>query len=409
MGADERTPLSDEPSAEASANVLRSITSYRLLRRIGDGAMSSVYLAYDIAALRTVAVKLLADHLAGDKLFVNRFYREARLSVAMRHPHIVRGYEFGYDEASDKHFLVLEYVDGPDAMAHLQANGPLSIAAAVKIGISIGQALQAMHSNDLVHRDVKPENILLGPDGSAKLADLGLAKRRVGDMELTTIHQGVGTPHYMPYEQSANAEFVDGRSDLFALGATIYHLLTGRLPFPGDTQEEIVRQKALGSYLPAREFRRDLPPVLDVILSRALARDPNARFANLFEWVAALKATRLGDSLKEPSACRDGFGRAPEVASVARTRADLELAKPVPHSECAPPCDAPPVDATFVPRSNDSGARSYFGWPVIVTAVVAAVLCFAGLRGAIWTEQPTHLQDADCAKTPDAVPLPETQ
>ena len=202
----------------------QAVAGYRLLRQIGEGGMSAVFQSYDVAAGRPVAVKLLSDHLAAQPEFVGRFYREARLSRVLEHPHIVRGFTSGFDPFANKHYLVLEYIDGPTALARL---GRLSVGAVVRIGIDAARAPEFLHDRGYVHRDVKPDNILLDPDGGAKLADLGLAKRLTDDSHLTAVHQGVGTTYYMPYEQAVNANLVDGRSDLFALGATLYHLLAG--------------------------------------------------------------------------------------------------------------------------------------------------------------------------------------
>jgi serine/threonine-protein kinase len=159
----------------------------------------------------------------------------------------------------------------------------------------VAQALRFLHARSLIHRDVKPDNILLDPTGSAKLGDLGLAKRQTTDGALTTSQQGVGTPHYMPYEQSVNGALVDGRSDLFALGATLYHLLTGQVPFRGATPDELVSEKARGVFRPARELRPDVPSALDAILARSLAHDPRQRFQTAGDLVAALAATGLAD------------------------------------------------------------------------------------------------------------------
>src|SRR5262249_5539932 len=152
-----------------------------------------------------VAVKLLADHLAHSREYVNRFYREARLSRLLSHPNIVRGLAAGFDPAVGKHYLVLEYVDGPTAHTALAAHGPFAVGVAVRIGIHTGRALASPPARQYVHRDVKPDNVLLHPDGAAKLADLGLAKRLNDDAQLTAVAQGVGTSYYMAYEQALNA------------------------------------------------------------------------------------------------------------------------------------------------------------------------------------------------------------
>lgn len=284
--------------------------------------MSSVYLGYDPQGLRPVAIKILADHLATQKSFVNRFYREARMSRVLAHVNIVRGLGHGFDPDAKRHFLVLEYVDGPNALTLLKSRGPLPTGMVVRIGIEIGQALRYLHARDFVHRDVKPENVLLSPNGTAKLADLGLAKRLGSDGELTTTNQGVGTPHYMPYEQAVNGDLVDGRSDLFALGATLYHLLTGHVPFGGETQEDIVREKEHDCYRPMREIRPQVPPVLDTLLARMLIRDPRERFQSAAEWVIALRATKLAADDAVVTWDRDAE-TAVELCPNSKTRTDL--------------------------------------------------------------------------------------
>jgi eukaryotic-like serine/threonine-protein kinase len=289
--ADDLRPVAPDDPADAGGP--QAVGGYRLLRRVGEGGMSTVYLSYDVAARRPVAVKLLADHLAGRPEFVSRFYREARLSQFLQHPNLVQGIAAGFDPSPRAHYLVLEFVDGPSADAALGRLGRLPVGAGVRIGIDIARALGFLHARNLVHRDVKPDNILFHPDGSAKLADLGLAKRLNDDSGLTSVNQGVGTSYYMPYEQALNGSLVDARSDVFALGATLYHLLTGQVPFPGATHEEIVRGKETGRFVPVRAANPDVPEAVATILERALHRDPRSRYATADELAAALEATGL--------------------------------------------------------------------------------------------------------------------
>jgi serine/threonine-protein kinase len=368
--------------------------------------MSRVFLGYDPTCLRQVAVKLLADHLAGNKQFVNRFYREARMSRVLSHPNLVRGLAHGYDQVVGRHFLILEYVDGPNALALLTKLGQLPVGGVVRVGVEIGKALAHLHAQGYVHRDVKPDNILLCPDGSAKLADLGLAKRLTGDLELTTTNQGVGTPHYMPYEQAVNGDLVDGRSDVFALGATLYHLLTGRVPFDGETHEEIVREKAQDAYQPAREHRPDVPPELDRILARTLACDPRARFQSAAEFVAALSATGLAADgpmwTPTPESDSGAAGLPPDGLPPARTRADLP--RPAVGDSLVP---APPV--TPAPRDPRPG------WPLLAVAFLAGLVGMAavfsvGLR--VRPADPTShaaTQAGDTAKAPGSHVPDESQ
>lgn len=290
--------MADSPLNPATDAPADFVGGFRLLRLIGQGGMSEVYLGYDETTLAPIAVKLLADHLADSKQFVNRFYREARMSRLLSHPNLVHGTDAGYDSDSRKHYLAMEYIDGPSAHELLTTTGPLPPGIVVSIGIDVSKALAFMHSRNYVHRDVKPDNILLHPDGIAKLSDLGLAKRIAsGDENLTHSDQSVGTPQYMPQEQAANAALVDGRSDLFALGATLYHLLTGQVPFRGVTHEEIAREKAQDVYRPVRDFAATIPPALDRILQRALALDIRLRYQSAAEFAADLEATEIGSPM----------------------------------------------------------------------------------------------------------------
>ena len=272
---------------------LRSLGEFRLLRLLGSGGMSAVYLAYHPPSRRTVAVKVLADHLASDHSCVRRFAQEAQLSRVLEHPNLVRGYGYGRDPLTHREFLVMEFIDGPTAEEALARRGRLSVSEAVGITIDIARGLEYLHQERWVHRDIKPGNILLVPNGTAKLADLGVAKSLRGAVGLTSCDQGIGTPYYMPWEQTINAGLVDARSDLFALGATLYHLVTGRVPFPGDSDQHIGRLKELDLYRPACDLDPDLPPEFDDILAKLIARDPRRRFGSATELIDVLYASGL--------------------------------------------------------------------------------------------------------------------
>jgi serine/threonine-protein kinase len=278
-----RTPL-DPSGLRAKAN---AVGGYPLLRLLGVGGMSRVYLGYDQKTARPVAVKVLADHLSGDQQFVNRFYREAVLARSLFHPALVRGFDHGFDPAAAAHYLALEFVDGPTARAVGERAGRLPPGVAVRVTVDVAMALEYMHARGYVHRDVKPENVLLQPTPPAKLGDLGLAKRTAGDAALTAANQGVGTPHYMSYEQSLNAALVDGRSDVYSLGATLYHLLTGKVPFPHSEAQPASR---LAAAVPASRVCADVPVALDLVLERMLAGDPRRRYQSAAEVIAALSA-----------------------------------------------------------------------------------------------------------------------
>ncbi len=228
---DNRTTLEPgSPAPRPAADPLReprSVGEYRILRRLGEGGMGAVYLGFQEGQNRQVAIKVLADQLASSDAYVKRFYREAKSGEILNHPNIVRGLAVGQDAASRKHYLVLEYVDGPSALALLEKHGRLPVGDAVHVALDVARALEHAHSRNVVHRDIKPDNILITRSGVAKLSDLGLAKRTDEASHLTGTRQGFGTPWYMPYEQAINAKHADARSDIYALGATLYHLVTG--------------------------------------------------------------------------------------------------------------------------------------------------------------------------------------
>ncbi len=280
-------------NGQATEAELTRLGSYHILRRLGEGAMSTVYLAYHEGQDVQVAIKVLAEHLVTNQDYVDRFYREAKSTAALNHPNIVRGFTAGQDRATGKHYLVLEYVDGPSVQALLEEHGRLEIGDAIHITLDVARALEHAHSRNFVHRDIKPNNILLTRSGLAKLADLGLSKRLDEASHLTAMRQGFGTPHYMPYEQALNARHADGRSDIYALGATLYHLVTGELPFPGNSPLEIVDRKREGDFLPASAHNPTIPPVLDRILNRMMARYARDRYQLASDLIIDLERSEL--------------------------------------------------------------------------------------------------------------------
>lgn len=355
-------PGSGPTSPGAPGDELREVAGLRLLRRVGEGGMSCVYLGYDVAGGNSVALKLLADHLAHSREFVSRFYREARLSRLLTHANLVQGMAAGFDPVAGKHYLVLEFIDGPTAHTVLSRAGRFAPGEAVQIGIHIARALAFLHARQYVHRDVKPDNILLHPEGVAKLADLGLAKRLNDDQQITATHNGVGTSYYMAYEQALNADLVDGRSDIFALGATLYHLLTGQVPFPGPTHEEVVRGKELDQFRPLRELNPGVPAGLARIIEATLARDPRARIQSADELAAALESTNLASRI--PPYSQTGTTADGRQEPEAPTRADLPVrATGNPDTPIDPPQpghsqEPPPSSATAPPRRGGI-------WPVL--------------------------------------------
>ena len=312
----------------------RSLGEYRLLRRLGEGGMGAVYLGWKEGEETQVAVKVLNDQLASSQSYIDRFYREAKSGKLLNHPNIVRTLNYGLDEKTNKHYLILEYVDGPSAHALIDHHGRLPVGDAVHIALDVARALEHAHLRNIIHRDIKPDNILITRSGVAKLADLGLAKRTDETSHLTSTRQGFGTTAYMPYEQAVNARSADNRGDIYALGATLYHLVTGVTPFQGDSHLDVVEKKKEGEFLPASSLIPEAPAALDAILARMMAFQPRDRYQTASELIVDLERSRLSAALPtfaDPElASKDPWVQACMASSAEPTRLDPERPKPKP-------------------------------------------------------------------------------
>jgi serine/threonine-protein kinase len=332
---------------------LRNLGEYRILRRLGEGGMGAVYLAYEGTQDRQVALKVLNESLAANQDYVDRFYREAKAGALLNHPNIVRTLNVGQDRATRKHYLVLEYVDGPSVQLLLQQHGKLSVGDAVHIAQDVARALEHAHSRNIVHRDIKPDNILATRSGVAKLGDLGLAKRTDDPSHLTGARQGFGTTAYMPYEQAINAKHADSRSDIYALGATLYHLVTGQVPFPGENHLEVMEKKNQGYFRPASALEPGVPPSLDLLLGKMLARQPRDRYQTASELIIDLERSRLGvpvPSFADPELARKDPWLQSWMSTAEPTRLDPE----VPASRRTPP-EHPAAQEWLVRYRNRAG------------------------------------------------------
>lgn len=265
---------------------------YALGRVLGAGGMARVYEARDQVLERTVAVKLLRDDIADDAVARERFLREARRAGSIAHPNAVTVFDAGVDGTTP--WLVMELVDGDTLAARLRAEGPMAPAESVRVADQLLGALGAAHAKDFVHRDVKPTNVLFTRDGTAKLADFGIAKGLAEAASgLTATGQMIGTPRYLAPEQVAG-EPTTARTDLYALGVLLYELLAGVPPFTGDTPVAVAVAHQQAPVPPLASYRADLPPALVAAVERALAKAPADRFADAAEMRAALRAAVPG-------------------------------------------------------------------------------------------------------------------
>ncbi len=289
------------PSKTSAATGVRTIGDFELTRKLGQGGMGEVWLAKQISLDRVAAIKLLAKHLAEKEDFVKRFYREAKAMAKADHPQAVRVYAVaeGVDSADgvSKHFVAMEFVDGKSVQDWIEKLGTMSVADALFITLRCAEALDHAHKLQMIHRDIKPDNIMVTSKGAVKVADFGLAKA-LDDEEfsMTQSGTGLGTPYYMAPEQARNAKHVDGRSDIYALGATLYHLLTGKLPFTGESLIELIKAKEAGRFEPARRTNKEVPEKLDLILDKMMAKDPDSRCKDCGEVIRMLSSLGLAGS-----------------------------------------------------------------------------------------------------------------
>ncbi|HEU5200264.1 MAG TPA: protein kinase, partial [Ktedonobacterales bacterium] len=260
--------------------------AYELIERIGGGGMADVYRAKQTTAFdREVAVKVIRSGFSEDQMFRERFLREAQAIAKLSHPNILPLIEFGQE--GDTLYLVMPYAPGGTLRDLItRVNGPLSLNDTVEIFTQLCDAVQYAHEQGIVHRDIKPQNVLIQRGKHLLLADFGIA-RDASDTKLTMTGAGVGTVEYMAPEQAMGRS--DARSDLYSLGLVLYQMLTGRVPFGGGTPFEIMMKQANEPLTPARSLNPALPREIDGILDMALAKDPNKRFQSAASLLRAVK------------------------------------------------------------------------------------------------------------------------
>ena len=280
--------MADETQNSKASGTTRvqQLGDFELRKKLGKGGMGEVYLARQISLDRLVALKTLSKELAKKGDFVARFEREAKSMAKIDHPNVVKIY--AVDSFKGIHFAAIEYIDGQSIQQWLEALGRFSIADAVHVTIICAEALKHAHAENMVHRDIKPDNILVTKKGVVKVADFGLAKVLDEDVSMTQSGTGLGTPLYMAPEQARSAKYVDQRCDIYALGATLYHMLTGKLPYTGNTALELIIAKEKGIYPNARKVRAEVSERLDLIVDKMMAKEPSHRYKSCDEVIRDL-------------------------------------------------------------------------------------------------------------------------
>ena len=311
--------------------------------------MARVHEAEDLRLGRRVAIKILLPQFTADDDFLRRFQLEARLAASLSHPNVVGVFDVGQDGSS--YYIVMELVDGQSLKERIQKNGPLPVAEALRIALEVCAALSAAHAHNLIHRDIKPQNILLTADGQVKVADFGIA-RRTSSSTMTQTGTVLGSVHYLAPEQATGQE-AGPRADLYALGVTLFEMLTGRLPFDAENPVAVAMQHVQSAPPLPRQFNRSIPPALEAVVLRLLAKNP---------------AERYPDAMAVADALRGILGHATGNTRVMSPVAPPEDAKPAPSpgQQTAPlgthtrimPVTAAPQTVTVLPADTGSAGST---------------------------------------------------
>ena len=312
---------------------------YRLIELVGRGGMGEVWRAHDSSTDRVVALKVLPSHLADDEMFQQRFRREARAAAGLEEPHVVPIYDFG--EIDGRLYVSMRLINGHD-LETLLKSGPLEPARAVRIIEQIASALHAAHRIGLVHRDVKPSNMLIAEDDFAYLIDFGIA-RAAGQTGLTSTGVTVGTWAYMAPERF-RAGTVDPRVDVYALACVLYQALTGQQPFSGDSLEQLAAAHMFAIPPKPSERRADVPAAMDQVIATGMAKEPNDRYSTTKDLVRDANAALIPPATPTPTS----------PPQVPRTELAAGVGEPATH-KYAVPAESPPAVASAYRMQSESG------------------------------------------------------
>ena len=256
---------------------------YEILEKIGAGGMSDVYKAKDHVLGREVAVKVLKEEFAEDTGFVSKFRSEAQSAAGLEHPNIVNIYDVGSEDG--RYYIVMEYVEGITLKTYIEKKGQLNYKEVISIAIQVGRGIEAAHKKNIIHRDIKPQNIMISKEGKVKVTDFGIAKAASGN----TIHADVmGSVHYSSPEQTRNG-YVNAQSDIYSLGIVMYEMATGRVPFDGETAVAVAIQHLQGEMTPPTEYAPDLPISMEKIIQKATMKSPDKRYESMADLLTDLK------------------------------------------------------------------------------------------------------------------------
>lgn len=273
---------------------------YRIVDKIGVGGMADVYLGEDTLLGRQVAIKVLHANFANDDEFVTRFKREAQAAGKLNHPNIVNMYDVGFDQ--NLHYIVMEYVDGETLKKYITRHGRLSIDEAVKFTIAIAEGLEHAHTMGIVHCDIKPHNVIITNTGRVKVTDFGIARAINATNTVMYTNSILGSAHYLSPEQ-ASGKPVDGNTDIYSLGVVLYEMLTGRVPFEGETPIAVALKHVREKVEPPTRYNPSIPPLLEAVVMKALSKNPADRFDSISDMISDLRLSQgftMGKTQRQP-------------------------------------------------------------------------------------------------------------
>ena len=326
------------------------IADFIIEKELGRGGMGVVYLSHQISLDRSAALKVLAENYAQNSEFVISFIKEARAAARLNHPHIVQAYAVGEDDGI--YYFAMENVDGQTMKEILEKNHVIPVDQAVQIVQQIAEALDyAWKEQRLIHRDIKPDNIMLTSTGKAKLADLGLARHAGEKDSLDSEEEVMGTPQYISPEHLTGAP-MDIRSDIYSLGATFYHFVTGQFPFNGSSVTEIAKKHLTDTLVPPNQVKKSIPQAVSDVIVKMMARDPNDRFQDAEELVETLRDIRK-NKLSAPKLS------VPSSVSAPIPRLNLQNSTSAPVPKLSIPGNAPKLNIPASGTSVSGGVPSF--------------------------------------------------
>lgn len=301
----------------------QKIPGYRILGKLGAGAMATVFKANQLSLDRTVAIKVLPRKFSDNPQFIERFYAEGRAAASLNHPNIVQAFDVG--KAGEFHYFVMEYVDGRTVYDDIAKQKRFNERDAIEVVMQVAEALLHAHDKGLIHRDVKPKNVMITKDGVVKLADMGLA-RAVSDKEAAEAEAGkaFGTPYYISPEQIRGERQIGPPADIYSLGATFYHMVTGAVPFEGKNPSAVMHKHLKAELVPPDHVNPKLSAGVSEIIEMMMAKDPRRRYQSCKDVLIDLRAVHKGEA--PPLAHKDILGEA-DLAAVAAAEASSETAE----------------------------------------------------------------------------------